>query len=290
MDRMSSSTEELDPPHSTNGGFRRTTGRRRRRRKRFSERLAISIASLGKLSPRLPLLVALAIGWATAPFRRHHWGEVRQLFPEASRPRAQWMLWRALAHHFRDEAAAALSWKHSDLFPQVVTVPPELESLPGPAIIATVHLGTLQTSRVVFSRFGKDLIYVLSYGHAEVGAAVFWHALEALRRGGVALVPVDAYHGARLESVFFGHPVSLARGAFALSRISRVPVIPLAYIWRDGKLTAVAGDPILFPSSGSDIERESVVAAKVMHWLESYLRSHPRDAGLRAIKLFSRSA
>ena len=74
-----------------------------------------------------------------------------------------------------------------------------------------------------------------------------------------------------IEVPMLGRSLPLARGAFALARISRTPIVPVVTRWRGTAMEVVVGDPIA-PDLG-----EAGMAAAAGDWIERYLRRMPGE-------------
>jgi lauroyl/myristoyl acyltransferase len=168
-----------------------------------------------------------------------------------------------------------------------------LAGLRRPIILASVHTGPLHALGPALGRLGADVV-VLEHGVRRsrpdatllpVGddewqrARTFHRALITLRAGGVVFMAIDGFHGSVIEVPMLGGTMPVARGAFALARITNTPILPLVARWRGISVEVTCGDPIA-PSS-----EEEAMAGAMAGWLERYLRESPGEISLRTLEL-----
>ena len=168
-----------------------------------------------------------------------------------------------------------------------------LAGLRGPIILASVHTGPLHALGPALGRLGADVL-VLEHGVRQsrpgatllpVGddewqrARTFHRAVTTLRAGGVVFMAIDGFHGSVIEVPMLGGTMPVARGAFALARITNAPILPLVARWRGISVEITCGDPIA-PSS-----EEDAMARAMAGWLERYLRESPGEVSLRTLEL-----
>lgn len=132
--------------------------------------------------------------------------------------------------------------------------------LPGPVCVL-VGGGEIVTRKAVYVR-------TLDGEAQRTGA--FTEAVHTLRDRGYALVVVDGVGTGLIQETLLGRPISVSRGAFALSRLAQAPLLPVAVRWRGAAVEILAGDPI--PPAG-----EAAMAAELVAWLERYLRRYPGE-------------
>jgi len=101
-----------------------------------------------------------------------------------------------------------------------------------------------------------------------------YEGVRTLRHGGFVMTVVDGVGSSRLSVDLLGKRVPLSRGAFAMARLARAPILPLIAYWRGSAIQIIAG-----PLTESADEAE--MAARVAAWLERYLIKHPGQ--LRAL-------
>jgi hypothetical protein len=87
------------------------------------------------------------------------------------------------------------------------------------------------------------------------------------------------YDAATLEAPMLGTTISLARGPFALARITHTAIVPLAARQAGRRIAISTGDPIA-PDVG-----EQAMAVAAAAWLEGYLREFPGEISLRTLEI-----
>lgn len=153
---------------------------------------------------------------------------------------------------------------------------PALERLPGP-VLALRH-GPLFVPR-------PPLEVATTEGDEQSRAALFHRALLHLDRGGFVALALDVAQGAALQVTCLGRPLALARGPFALARLTGVPLVPLVARWRSGEVEILLGDPLASPGQDAGPEAwEGALAASAARWLERYLLAAPGELGLGLLR------
>lgn len=164
-------------------------------------------------------------------------------------------------------------------------------ALEPPMVLALFHLGPTRALRALFDVLpartlllarsertvgGLDVLRVTQ--DPAVRAACVARAIRGLRDGRFVAGAVDTVDtAAEVEAALFGRAIRLARGPFAIARLARVPLVPVATTW-DGRRPAVlAGRPI----SSSD---EPELIAQTARWLEEHLGRHPGDISPRTLR------
>ncbi|HYO79000.1 MAG TPA: hypothetical protein VE010_21230 [Thermoanaerobaculia bacterium] len=163
-----------------------------------------------------------------------------------------------------------------------------------PVIFGTFHIGVPHALGVAMERLPHEALVlrrrasaraqrknvrVVETGETDEQRALAFHrAASHLLGGGVALMALDPEHAARIAAPFFGRTILLARGAFALARVARVPIVPLVARWRGLRLETVCGAPIAAAS-------EQEMADAAAKWLEAYLRDQPGQTSARVLEL-----
>jgi hypothetical protein len=251
---------------------------------------------LGDAAGRWPLAgiaAADALAYVTQPARLGlDEASIRRALPflppaELARTRrAAWSSWLRLRVVEAAVGSAGASWPYPPLHVDVSALRP-------PMILATFHLGPVPALGGLLEQLPGEVLVLQRSGQPRPSltllgieadssqrAAVFRRAVEALRGGGFVFVVVDAYKtAATVEATFLGRQVRLARGGFALARITGAPIVPLAARWRGRRIDIVAGDPIL---AGD----ESAMAGAVTSWLEDYVRENPGEIGRKFVERF----
>jgi hypothetical protein len=160
----------------------------------------------------------------------------------------------------------------------------------GPAILVGWHVGPPFGLAGAFEAVGLQVLLLrraLSYGTTptlEVAptdggqderSSAFRQALARLREGGVVLLAVDASDVAQTAPVpCFGRARSMARGPFALARLTGAPVLPIAAALDGDRVVRVAiGSRLTGDGEGDALEAS--LAAGAAAWLEGFLRRSP---------------
>jgi lauroyl/myristoyl acyltransferase len=174
-----------------------------------------------------------------------------------------------------------------------VALDPAFSAMAPPLILASMHIGPFQgigaavrllPGEVMGLTRGQylrptDLTLVEGGEDEQRRAQAFGRALATLRRDGFVLITVDAftpgeYEPSSIEVPMLGSTIRLARGAFALARITGTPVRPIASRWRGTRLEVCVGDPV-----ASALGEEGMAAA-VGGWFERYLRASPGEVSV----------
>ncbi|HEX7808808.1 MAG TPA: hypothetical protein VF608_08785 [Thermoanaerobaculia bacterium] len=178
-----------------------------------------------------------------------------------------------------------------------VCVPNEaMRTLPTPLILGTFHLGALPAigagleilpanvlvvrSTPKVANVHDNLIIEMTRGDEQHRARLFHRGLQFLREGKYVFLPLDPEESTRVAAPFRGRTMQLARGPFAMSRITNTPILPLVARWNGRRIEFVIGDVI--PAG-----EEDVTAAAAAAWLERYLDEHPLDISPRVLELTS---
>lgn len=169
------------------------------------------------------------------------------------------------------------------------------EAIAPPAIFGLFHVGAIHALGAAVERLGAPVL-ALRHGKlytprsphqsasTENRAAAFYRALRHLQRGGFVAIALDIIPAAEIEVRCLGRPFTLARGAFALSRMTGAPIIPLAGRWTRDGVDVIAGEPL--PRSESEQELADAAAA----WLERYLLDAPAELTLGLLRRLSESS
>ncbi len=256
-----------------------------------------ALALLVTRSPRLGFAATDIV--ATLAWRRLSQERVRQFFPHLSEREVN----RVLAHARNDELRNQIVMKTmlvSGFEPvrKLVDENDQLRAIHAPVILGTFHLGAIAALGPALERVPGEVLVLrrtLSIrqkesrlkvestdGDDQHRALVFHRALEWLGAGNIVFMPLDPEHAVRIEVPFHGHTLQLARGPFAMSRITHVPIVPIVARWRNARVEIVIGDAIA-PS-----EDESVTATATAAWLERYLLDSPTEISARVLELTSR--
>jgi hypothetical protein len=147
-------------------------------------------------------------------------------------------------------------------------------------VFVTVHMGEINGLGAFLGRLsGEVLILQLAGAETNKGALTWipshgadeWEQvrvtkrlIENLQSGGSVLIAVDGPGRNRIETEVLGHTVSITSGAFAVSRLARVPVRPITARWHRSKLEFIVGNTIA-------PDTPAAMAGALGHWLSDYL-------------------
>lgn len=180
-----------------------------------------------------------------------------------------------------------------------------LDELRPPVVLVGFHVGPYQALAAVLGalpgdglaverggRFAAREQFELIRGGVDEAerARTFRRALERVRSGGWffanldALDPDERWPVATLGAPLLGGVIRLARGPFAVARLSGAPIVPLAARWRGTAIEVEVGAPVQ-PDVGED-----GMARAVAGWLEDYLRERPGEVSVYLLARVARSA
>ncbi|HEX7150496.1 MAG TPA: hypothetical protein VF618_03335 [Thermoanaerobaculia bacterium] len=151
---------------------------------------------------------------------------------------------------------------------------PNPTKIEGTAIVAFFHVGPFYGISAYVDRLGRDFLGIRRQPDEQQRALAFARAVQKLREGGLVSAAFDGEFGARMAVPFRGGTLRLARGAFALARITGAPIVPLWARWRGSRIEIIVGEPL---SAGS----EEALAAAAAAWLERQLDGAPLSRRLR---------
>jgi lauroyl/myristoyl acyltransferase len=118
---------------------------------------------------------------------------------------------------------------------------------------------------------------------AEARAAAFARAVQRVRNGGLVVMAADVDEAELTAPVpCLARAVRMARGPFALARITGAPLIPIVACWNDERITVVAGDALR--GDGCNRELEASYAAAAVGWLADVLRGSPEQIRLYSLR------
>ncbi|MEO8034878.1 MAG: hypothetical protein ABI837_10655 [Acidobacteriota bacterium] len=161
------------------------------------------------------------------------------------------------------------------------------DSILAPCILGTFHVGAVHALGPALERLGKPvtsfrlgsiftprapLVMESTEGNEEQRAAAFYRAMTQLRGGGFVVMALDIAAGSFVETQCLGRRLPLARGAFVLSRMTGVPILPLVVRWTNDGVQIVLGEaPITEEVTGV--------------WLERYLLDSPAQLTLGLLRI-----
>ena len=144
-----------------------------------------------------------------------------------------------------------------------------IERLPGPVLV--LRLGALYSPRPPVEILSTE-------GDDQRRALAFQRALAHLAAGGFVVLALDGAPGPGLRVPCLGRTLELARGPFALARLTGAPLVPLVARWRKSEVEAEVGVAI-----GGMME-EGALAASAARWLEGYLMEAPEEIGFGLVR------
>lgn len=262
----------------------------------FSNSVSRILGGLASRSPRLAFFAADAYGaFRTLTARRPSRVELRALFQTSDVNRILRRFWST---HVRTQLLGG--WIRRDRAAPIhalVRSNDAVGALRPPMIIGTFHIGPIYGLGVLSERLqGEPLVLRgqqfpferpkrpnvdLIRGGDQERAATFHRAIERLRDQGFVILALDPKEAQRIAAPFLGGTLHLARGAFAMARIARVPIVPVVARWDGNAIDLIVGDPL--PIS----DDEQALAASAARWLETYLRERPGELSYRVLELMS---
>jgi lauroyl/myristoyl acyltransferase len=247
-----------------------------------------SLRHAGLRWPRGGLLLAGALARLTRPLRRGIADEqLAAAFPHLDRRARRVARRRTWEASLKGAVLGPVVQRHG---PSLVLPSPALARLPRPLILTSFHVGPVAGLDGLLATLPGEVValergwvrapasYTLLSGNRDSWerARSFSRALVALRRGALVFLTVDAfepeeYEVARIDVPMLGRKLSLARGAFALARIARAPIVPIVARWRGTAIEVEVGD-LIEPSSD-----EAAMATATAAWIDGYLRGRPGE-------------
>ncbi len=172
---------------------------------------------------------------------------------------------------------------------------PDPGTLQAPLVLVSFHLGPMLALGLLLDRLTGDVLAFTAgfpsrptvktanvEGDEWQRVAAFRIAVDTLQSGGFVFIAADGARRKRVHTTIFGRTVPMARGPFALSRLTGAPMLPVVARWRRGRIEIVAGDPI-------PLTDEATMAAALGTWLERHLREDPEDLGPEFVDYLRRS-
>jgi lauroyl/myristoyl acyltransferase len=260
------------------------------------------IRALRLVAGRLPhagFALARGLAWLTQPLGRGiPEREIHALVPELDPARLRAARRRTWSNFLMAEALDAALERPGSRSPHPRVVPTPAADLRPPAIIASFHIGPFPAIAAVLEQLDGEVLAVhrgrfaprpgvtlVRIGESEwERARIFHRAVQALRSGGFVYTALDGYgddgyDAATLEVPMLGGTVSLARGGFALARITGAPLVPMVARWRGTRVEITSGDPI------EPGRTEVATAAATASWIEGYLREYPGEIHPRTVEI-----
>jgi len=231
--------------------------------------------------------------------------QVQALLPHLDSFTAARLAWRIGGLEARNRVlVAAIRQAGMDWLRPLVRCPAAFLALRPPLILGMFHVGTLNALGPALERLPGPVLALREGGplslprppvevvtpgdDAQSRAAVFYRLLHHLERGGFVVLALDVAPGPAFQVPCLGRMLPLARGPFALARLTGTPLVPLVASWGRGKFDVILGEelaPDLPPGStgGPDVW-ENALATTAGRWLEDYLLATPGELGLSLVR------
>lgn len=277
---------------------------------RLFDALELRLGARLRRHPSGALRIMAAVGRGRN-FLSRRWpspAEVQRLLPDLAPRQAARVAWEVagLAACNRHLAAASRHGDGDAVGALPLRAPAGFSRLRPPLILGFVHAGLVEglgsalghlAAPVVVLRHGHQratapppLVLVTTEGGEQGRAAAFLQAYASLQGGGFVAAALDVLPGAPgtgLPVSLLGRRLELARGPFALARLTGAPILPLAARRCRGGMEIVAGEPVAAGERAGEMgaaAREGELAGAVAAWFEIYLRGSPGELGLGLLR------
>jgi hypothetical protein len=246
--------------------------------------------------PRSALAGAAALGRTRNRLSRR-WPapeEVRALFPHLDPRAAARVAWSIGGLEARNRVLAA-SLRRAGLDPVRPLVRVSFPPLRPPLLLGTFHVGAMHALGPALERLPGPVLalrhgplyrprppveMLSTAGDEQSRATVFQRALSHLTGGGFVAMALDVAPGPGLRVPCLGRTLELARGPFALARLTGAPIRPLVARWQAGGVEVEVGEPLA--AGGQAVE--SALATAAGRWLADYLLASPTETGLGLLR------
>jgi hypothetical protein len=227
--------------------------------------------------------------------------QIQALFPDLDRRAAARVAWRIGGLEARNRILVDCI-RRAGIEPVRALVrasAPALATLRPPGLLGTFHVGAVHALEPALERLpapalalrhgplhksAPPLEIVTTEGDEQDRAAVFRRLLSHLQDGGFVVLALDVVPGIGLRVPCLGRTIELARGPFALARLTGAPIVPLVARWRRGGVEVVTGAPLTVDPTVDPSVRENALAAAAGRWLERYLQEMPAELGLGLLR------
>lgn len=255
--------------------------------------------------PRLALSLAAGLGRLRNRLSRRWPGpeQIRVLFPQLDGRAAARVAWSVGGLEARNRLAVECI-RRAGLEPlrPLVRTSGSFATLRPPLILGTFHAGAVHALGPALERLPAPVLALrqgplfvprpplevaTTEGDDQSRAALFHRAIEHLGRGGFVAMALDIAPGPGLQAACLGRPLVLARGPFALARLTGAPVVPLVGRWRGSEVEIVTGEALVpeTPDSAAGPEAwEIALAASAARCLERYLLASPAEISLGLLR------
>lgn len=222
--------------------------------------------------------------------------QVREIFSALPPDRIRSVVRNSHRVKMRDIGLRALLEFKAALRPELVIIDPAVEQLQGPLIVGFFHDASRVAIRELSERIPGEVLALGRGGNISsqagratgyhVGptvlnrAAAFRRSLRHLQGGGVVLLALDAWRTSGVVAPLLGKRIELARGPFALARMTGTRIVPVSSRWEGDKIAILIGEPI------EPADSEAEMAAGVARYLERVLLESPEQLSVRtALKI-----
>jgi hypothetical protein len=265
------------------------------------------LAGLAERRPRLALASAAAVGHLRNRLSRR-WPspeQVRTLFPGLDGWAAERVAWSIGGIEARNRVLTGWMRKvGTGPAGPLIRTRASFSALRPPLILGFFHVGAVQALGSALERLPGPVLALRqgllhpprppvriesTEGDGQRRAVAFQRALAHLDAGGFVVVALDVVPGAGLQVPCLGRTIELARGPFAMARLTGAPLVPLAARWRGGEVEIETGGALATPCAAAPEAWESALAAAAARWLERYLLGSPAEVGLSLLRTFLRN-
>jgi hypothetical protein len=233
--------------------------------------------------------------------------QIQSLFPHLGRRSAAHVAWSVGSLEARNRLLiAAIERAGLEPVRQMVRMHPgTFAALRPPLVLGTFHVGALQALGAFLERLPAPVLVLRqtvlytprppveiesTEGDGQRRAASFQRALAHLGGGGFVVLALDVVQGPGFRVPCLGRTLELARGPFALARISGAPLVPLVARWRHGGIEAETGEALDVDPTLGTADWEEALATAAGRWLERYLLESPSELGLGLLRMLLESS
>lgn len=263
--------------------------------RRVFDRLERGLAALATKNPGMALAAAAGLGKLRNRLSRR-WPspeQIQLLFPHQDPPSAARVAWSIGGLEARNRLLVAYILREGIEPVRPLVRAPLFGALRPPLILGTFHIGAMHALGPALEHLPGPVLALrhgpmytprppveleTTEGDDQRRAATFQKMLACLERGGFVVTALDVAPGASLRVPCLGRTLTLARGPFALARITGAPMVPLVARWRGGEVEVETGPPL------GPRDTEVHLAEAAASWLERYLLASPAETGLALVR------
>ncbi len=260
------------------------------------------LTPLAAWHPRLAFPAASALGALRNRLSRR-WpspAQIQTLFPHLDRRSAERVSREVGGFEARNRLLIArLQRTGLERVRSLVRTPRELPELRPPLILGFFHVGAVQALGAAIERLPGPVLLLrqgspymprppvhleTTEGDGQHRAAAFRRALAHLSAGGFVVVALDVVPGPGFRVPCLGRTIELARGPFAMARLTGAPLVPLVARWRQSGMEIEIGEALSAGLETDPKAMEIALAASAARWLERYLLESPAEIGLGLVR------